>query len=558
MGTFDNRARRTSASTILLQSAAAAAFTLGLSGSAYAIGIDTGDPDLTIRFDNTVKYTVGVRVKPEDKNVAPGPYDNFSVDDGDNNFKQGDLETNRFDLLSEFDLDYQHRMGFRVSGAGWYDQVYNQNNSNNSPLTNNNLGGHPNNHFANGTQVLQGRDAEVLDGFIYRNLDLENGQNLDIRLGRHSVLWGESLFWGGNAIAGTQQPVDVLKALSLPGAQFKEIIMPTGQLSAIWQINSKLSLGAFYQFEDRKERDPTVGSYFGFADFYDAGGYNLLVAPGTYFGRLKNIDAYKHNQGGGEIRWKATDNWELGFYAVNYDARSPKFWLEPGVQAGPQSDGAFRIGSYDAFYAQNIHAYAASFATLVGDTNVSGEFAVHTHQPMASGDGDFIVGGPGTPYAVGDTFHGNMSAITLFPANKLWEGAVLVGELAYNYRINVNNKALLDPNTTPSAWAAWLNFEPSYFQVLPGLDLTVPINITYVFGGRSSLGPSIYDFIGENSGSITFGVSGTYRDRYKIGLSYTDFFGRPGPFATGPAVYYSYQQQWADRDYVALTLSTSF
>jgi len=548
------RARQTSTPRLIFATAAAA---FGFSAQAWAINIDSGDPDITIRWDNTVKYTLGMRVGTPDKNVAPGPFNNISVDDGDNNFKAGDLETNRVDLLSEFDLDYQHRMGFRISGATWYDQVYNQNNANTSPATNNNLG-HPTNQFPAGTQVLQGRDAEVLDGFVYRNLDLENGQNLSIRLGRHSLLWGESLFWGGNAVAGTQQPVDVIKALSLPGAQFKEIIMPTGQLSALWQLSSKLSLGVFYQFEDRKERDPTVGSYFSFADFYAAGGYTLLVAPGLYFGRGKDIESYRHNQGGAEVRWKESDNWEFGFYAVNFDARSPKFYLQPGLDAGPQKDGDFRIGTYSAFYPQNMQLYGASFATLVGDTNVSGEFSLHNHQALASGDGDFIVGPPGTPYAEGKTFHGNVSAITLFPASPLWEGAALVGEVAYNYRVSVNNKAFLDPNTTPSGWAAWVNFEPSYFQVLPGFDVTLPITATFVFGGRSSLGPSIYNFIGENSGSVTFGISGTYIDRYKISLAYTDFYGKPGPFATGPAVYYSYQQQWADRNYVALSLSTSF
>jgi hypothetical protein len=557
LGKTFKRARGTGASTTILL-AAAALCSFGIGSGAGAVNINTGDPDLTIRWDNTVKYTLGMRVSGEDKQVAPGPYNNISVDDGDNNFKPGDLTTNRLDLLSEFDLDYQHRMGFRVSGAGWYDQVYNQSNSNHSPLTNNNLGGYSNSQFPNGTQVLQGRDAEVLDAFVYRNFSMDNGQNASVRFGRHSVLWGESLFWGGNAIAGTQQPVDVIKASALPGAQFKEIIMPVGQASVLWQISNKVSFGGFFQFEDRKERDPTVGSYFAFADFYAAGGNNLLVAPGTYFGRLKDFDKYSHNQGGAELRWKASDNWELGLYAVNYDSRSPKFYLQPGLYAGPQSDGDFRIGSYQAFYGQNIHAYAASFATLVGDTNVSGEFGVHTNQPLASGTGDFIVGGPGAPIAMGDTFHGNVSAITLFPASPLWEGAALVGEVAYNYRMDVNNKALLDPNVTAGAWAAWMNFEPSYFQVMPGLDITLPINVTYVFGGRSSLGPSIFNFIGENSGSVTFGVHGTYHDRYKISLDYTNFFGKPGPFATGPDNHYSYLQQWADRDYVALSLSTSF
>lgn len=562
------RARWTSASPTIM-TAAAIALTLGIAGAAGAVEIPTDNPDLTVRFDNTLKYTAALRVSKESSTVAGGP----NTSDGDNAFKPGDLTSNRVDILTEFDLDYQHRMGFRVSAAGWYDAVYAYGKNDNRTGSSTNLG-FTSQTIPTGTQVLQGRDAEFLDAFVYRNFSLDNGQNLNVRVGRHSLLWGETLFWGGNGIAGTQQPVDVVKASALPGAQFKEIIMPVGQVSALWQLSPKLSFGAFYQFEDRKERDPTVGSYFGFADFYAAGGNNLILGSSpigpVYVNRTKNVDAYEHNQGGVELRFKASDNWELGAYFVNFDARSPQFYLTPTGGIGPNREGV-NIGTYRAVYAQDIQAYGASVATLVDDTNVSAEFSVRSNQPLAGNPGGFMTDLTGQAnvsdhilYPVGKTFHGNMSAITLFPANPLWQGAALVGEIAYNYRISNDNHLALDPNTTASAWAAWMNFEPSYFQVLPGLDLTLPINVTYVFGGRSSLGPSIFNFIGENCGSVTFGVSGLYQDRYKFSLQYTDFFGPTAPFAVGDPTtvpagpYYSYKQQYGDRNYVALTLSTSF
>lgn len=49
------------------------------------------------------------------------------------------------------------------------------------------------------------------------------------RAGRHTQLYGETLFLGANGIAAAQGPVDLVKAFSLPGAQFKEIAMPVGQ-----------------------------------------------------------------------------------------------------------------------------------------------------------------------------------------------------------------------------------------------------------------------------------------------------------------------------------------
>src|SRR4029450_7178100 len=85
------------------------------SGAVQAFEIPTDNPDLAIRWDNTVRYNIGMRTQSQDSNIIGSP--NF--DDGDRNFSNGSLVTNRFDVLSEFDFVYKRRMGFRVSGAGW-------------------------------------------------------------------------------------------------------------------------------------------------------------------------------------------------------------------------------------------------------------------------------------------------------------------------------------------------------------------------------------------------------------------------------------------------------
>ena len=90
---------------------------------------DTGNPDLKVRFDTNVKYSNAWRVKDrQDKLVADA-----NLDDGDRNFDKG-LISNRLDLFSEFDVSYQ-KVGARVSGAAWYDDVYNKGNDNDSPGT---------------------------------------------------------------------------------------------------------------------------------------------------------------------------------------------------------------------------------------------------------------------------------------------------------------------------------------------------------------------------------------------------------------------------------------
>ena len=89
-------------------------------GSAGAVEIDTGNPDLKMRWDNTFRYNLGVRTDAQDTRIIS----NRSYDEGDAKFGKGKIVTNRFDLLSEFDVNYAGQFGARLAAAGWYDQAY--------------------------------------------------------------------------------------------------------------------------------------------------------------------------------------------------------------------------------------------------------------------------------------------------------------------------------------------------------------------------------------------------------------------------------------------------
>jgi hypothetical protein len=67
---------------------------MGISGSADAkIFID--DEDLSLRWDNTIRYNYGVRVRSPHGCFLNSP----NYDDGDRNFSKGTV-TNRLDLMS--------------------------------------------------------------------------------------------------------------------------------------------------------------------------------------------------------------------------------------------------------------------------------------------------------------------------------------------------------------------------------------------------------------------------------------------------------------------------
>src|SRR5258706_344852 len=148
-------------------------------GCSIAAPIDVGNPDVELRWDNTVKYSAGIRAESRSDTLtklAPPPAGGITGpaalngDDGDRNFKRGGLISNRVDLLSELDLVFRKSFGARVSAAGWDDAVYKKSNANDSPATNNSLSV-PYNEFTAATRELHGRKAEVLDAFVFGATD---------------------------------------------------------------------------------------------------------------------------------------------------------------------------------------------------------------------------------------------------------------------------------------------------------------------------------------------------------------------------------------------------
>lgn len=517
---------------------------LGATMEAAAFSIDTGS-DVKLRWDNNVKYSAAWRTDSRSERVA-NTANNPNMDDGDRNFDRG-LVSNRIDLLSEFDASYKG-FGFRVSGAAWYDEVYNRSNDNDGRGVVNSVSVSAG-KFTDETEELHGRKAEFLDTFIYGRMPLGES-SLSFRLGRHTLLYGETLFFGGNGIANAQTPTDVIKALSVPNAQFKEFMMPVNQLSGSVQITPTLSLGAYYQFEWRNYRLPASGSYLSSADFLDGGGETLILGPGLAARRAKDLDGRDTGQGGVQLKYKHGDV-EYGIYAARYHDKVPQVQLNLDSM------------TYKLIYPQDIKTYGASISTVVGETNIAAEVSVRRDTPLAPAAGLIVTTDPtadgrhNPAYPIGNSFHANLSWITVFPANALWDGAELLGELGYNRLTKVTrNKAALDPNTTRDASAVRLLFSPQYFQVYPGVDLTVPIGIGYGLGGRSAV--SNFGGLPEHGGDVSIGVSADIHKQWKAGLSYTRYFGRAGAVLKSDNSALSFDQVYADRSFIALSVQTAF
>lgn len=548
---------------------AAVAAALAAMAGAQAAEIATTIPDLTVRWDNTVKYSTAYRLKrPSAVQVTPGE-NSINTDDGDRNFGKG-FVSNRADLLSELDISYRN-FGVRASGAAWYDGAYNRSTDNAFRPTWN-AASVPPTEFTDATRKLHGRKAELLDAFVFAKGTLGE-MPFTVRAGRHALVYGETLFFGMNGIAGAQQPIDVVKGLSVPGTQFKELLRPVGQVSGQVQAGANVSLGAYYQYRWEKSRLPAAGSYFSTVDFLDDGGEQLftgLDATGRPVALARAHDrlARDSGQGGMQLKWSPEGlGIDFGLYAARYHDKAPQVVLAPGLH------------TYSLYYHEGIRTYGASATTTLGEFNFSAEASVRHNTPLShAGTADLFglvpaaFGGPasasdnrGNPvYPVGRTAHVNVSMLASLGPSFIAREASLVGEIAWNRVTSITrNATMIDPNARREGTAVRVLYEPSYRQVAGGLDVSVPVGLGYAPAGRSlALGNS---FGVQRGGDISAGLNAVYESAWYVSLNYTHYFGREDTPTvvthaprTLPQSAYTYGQAMKDRDFLSLSIRRTF
>jgi len=302
-------------------------------------------------------------------------------------------------------------------------------------------------------------------------------------------------------------------------------------------------VSAYYQLQWRKDQIPGAGSYFSYADFLDDGGERYILGPHHYLNRASDIPGRESGQFGVALQIGGED-FNYGFYALRFNSKEPEVYFR---NYGP-SEPLPLNGSYQLVYPNGIEAYGASLSSYLGDSAVAGEISFREHMPLVS---QFINVAPGQQadgsdhplYPIGDTLHGQVSSTTTFGSNFFWRRATLNVEFAANERLNISkNAAALDPTRDPFALSLQATFAPQEFEVLPALDLRLPIGFGYGIVGRSSVDST------QNSGAgnLEFGVSATYRASWQGNLNFTHFIGRPA------------SQPLADRDFVSLSIQRTF
>ena len=532
-----------------------------------------GEP--RFNWSNSFQYSSMYRLQDQDANLLQNSANSKSanIDDGNSNFNKG-IVSNRLELLSELDVVYENGWGARASGMAWFDQAYDGRNDNPGISG----GAVPNqsgeaNEFTDATINLHGHDTELRDAFLFGRSEI--GETvLRFRVGQYASLWGESLFFADNGIAGAQNAFDIDRLLRDPTAEAKEFVLPVPQIGADWQINTDVTVSGYYQLGFQANRLPAVGSYMSTQDTGVEGAQNMWIGNGTSIPLSETQEADDDGQFGLQLRWRLDDT-DLGFYLVRFHDKNYQQVVNVGVN-GPLTPITSYPGpeSYSLKYHQGTTAYGMSASHSFGNMNLAIEGSIRQNQALVSSGANDLSGIPyagfnstdndsNPAYAVGKTAHINLSTISLLNPNAFFQEASLLGEIAWNRLLSCEKScSALDPNATRDAVSFRVVFEPVYRQVISGLDLGIPIGVGYTpKGSRSSVSLS---YPPEAGGDFTIGLNGTYLNTWQASLAYTNFFGesdgfitdRQDPSDTSPA--FSYKQSRKDRDFISMTLSRRF
>ncbi|SFO81475.1 Protein of unknown function [Ectopseudomonas composti] len=331
-----------------------------VAAQAQAVEFSFADNEITGSIDTTVSYGQLWRVQGQDKTN-----DDINTNDGNRNFDTG-LVSEVFKITSDLEASYRN-YGVFIRGTAFYDtQIMDKRNDYydaNSPAQPSQSAPRDNS-FTRETRHKAGRDAQILDAYVYGNWDVGN-MPVSGRLGKQVFNWGEGLFYRNGV--NTTNPVDAAK-FRLPGSEVKEVLVPVEALSFNIGLTDNLSMETFYQFNWKETAIDPVGTYFSETDLFADGGNTaystqraLIPLGGLYSGlsaagvgglqggrtvdgngNIKvasvgpDINAKNDGQFGVAFRYIAEElnSTEFGFYFVNYHAKEPTIYADLGAYTG--------------------------------------------------------------------------------------------------------------------------------------------------------------------------------------------------------------------------------
>jgi hypothetical protein len=525
-------------------------------GSTWAFEIPTGNSDVVIHWDNTLKYNLGVRVQHQEGEILRS----VNYDDGDRNFHRGGIVTSRMDVLSEFDLRYRQVWGFRVSGAFWYDPAY-EHLDNHSLLTSNSIN-HGKESLSLSTvsdRLLKGPYGELLDAFVFGKIDA-GPFPINIKLGRHTIYWGESVM-ANESIAYSQAPLDLVKGTAVPSSELKEIFRPLTQVSAVAQLTPSLSLAGQQYFEWQQYRYSPDGGYLSTADIFGRSATSLLLAPGVFLKHVRDREPDPTKDFGVALRWSPP--WLSGTLGVYYrrfsDMNPSQAVLDPARK------------QYFLTFGSDIDLYGVSLTQQILGFGVGGELSFRHNMTLAS---DIAVIKPKQPYpehgdilgARGDTYHFVLNVSRQLERSPLYDTASALVELSGSGYTSVNH----DVNhlfkgrsvrygvddTGKIALGLAVTITPQWLEVFPGMNLSVPLTWNGGIYGE----PCVTTAASHGAGSYSIGLAMDVFRRYTFTLAYIGYYGNlwQNPLTRAVSQAANLGSYLDDRGWISFTFKTNF
>lgn len=565
-------------------------------GLAQAFQVRSGD--WTTSLDTTVSYGVSYRMEGQDDKLIArangGSGSNSGLinsDDGNLNFRKGDLFSEMVKVVSEMDLRYQERYGVFIRGRAFYDFELEDDSRRHREIS-------------DGGLDEAGSSVDLLDAFVYGSWTL-NERDLNARLGRQVINWGEGLFYQ-NGIGATN-PVDI-NALRAPGSEVKEAYMPTFMVYGSYELRDNLTLEGYWQpgkAWEASKIDP-CGTYFSTLDplgedceylsaaplqeqitgrvgealAFDspaaAQAWANSLAPGlvndllrgyiptTFIPRAQDIDGDDSAQYGLALRWYVPElnDTELGFYYLRYNMQVPMIGLTVGQPVVLPVVGALPDASSSRYYAEYLEKrdlFGISFNTSIGGDSLfnglslAGELSYRPDTPIALGLNEYLptalLNPDGLPvgtrldgYREKDMFQASLAAIYNFNGLLGSDSAALFSELVAS-RVQGLESDVDYYEATSSAYGAQASLQLTYTNVFNLVNLVPSVGYQYSING---VAPQLTNGLDEEAQSWSVGLDAIYQESLTVGAKYVGYSGG------------GISNKRTDRDYLTFNVKYSF
>ncbi|BCR26935.1 DUF1302 domain-containing protein [Aquipseudomonas alcaligenes] len=565
-------------------------------GLAQAFQVRSGD--WTTSLDTTVSYGVSYRMEGQDDKLIArangGSGSNSGLinsDDGNLNFRKGDLFSEMVKVVSEMDLRYQERHGVFIRGRAFYDFELEDDSRRHREIS-------------DGGLDEAGSSIDLLDAFVYGSWTVGE-RDLNARLGRQVINWGEGLFYQ-NGIGATN-PVDI-NALRAPGSEVKEAYMPTFMVYGSYELRDNLTLEGYWQpgkAWEASKIDP-CGTYFSTLDplgedceylsaaplqeqitgrvgealAFDspaaAQAWANSLAPGlvndllrgyiptTFIPRAQDIDGDDSAQYGLALRWYVPElnDTELGFYYLRYNMQVPMIGLTVGQPVVLPVVGALPDASSSRYYAEYLEKrdlFGISFNTSIGGESIfnglslAGELSYRPDTPIALGLNEYLptalLNPDGLPvgtrldgYREKDMFQASLAAIYNFNGLLGSDSAALFSELVAS-RVQGLESDVDYYEATSSAYGAQASLQLTYTNVFNLVNLVPSVGYQYSING---VAPQLTNGLDEEAQSWSVGLDAIYQESLTVGAKYVGYSGG------------GISNKRTDRDYLTFNVKYSF